>query len=113
MKKTLAAFVDKLIKITTDSFVAKAFDCVNVSYGIHSKKLPEIIGMQGESEASVVLNNWSPSDAKKATALGCPKNFRMFRRYSVGNLQFLFHTQRKKFPNQRSNSWFPFQVHTV
>ena len=28
------------------------------------------------------------------------------RRYSVGNLHFFFHTQRKKLPNLGSNSWF-------
>ena len=38
---------------------------------------------------------------------------KMIRRSTVGNLHFFFHAQRKKLPNLGSNSWFPFQAHTI
>ena len=81
MKKILAVFVKNLNERVPEPFTVKACYCVNASHAIYPDKLAEIIAIQGESDVSVVFNNWrgvSGSDAMQASAQGKLKNFRMF-----------------------------------
>ena len=82
MKKILAVFLDHLNeRAAANPFAVKACYCVNASHAIYPDKLAEIIAIQGESDVSIVFNNWrgvSESDTQKATPLGKLKNYRMF-----------------------------------
>ena len=72
-KRALTSFVRNLNERATSPFAVKACYCVNASHEIYPDKLAEIIGIQGDSDASVIFNNWhgiSESDTKKATSKG-------------------------------------------
>ena len=69
----LTSFVTNLNERATSPFAVKACYCVNASHEVHPDKLSEFIGIQGDSEASVVFNNWRgicESDTTRATAKG-------------------------------------------
>ena len=81
MKKILAVFAENLNERAPNPFAVKSCYCVNASHAIYPNKLAEIIGILGESDVSVVFNNWrgtSGTDTKKTSPLGNLKNFRMF-----------------------------------
>ena len=80
MKNSLDTFVKILNERATSSFSVKACYCVNASHEIYPDKLAEIIGIQGDSDASVIFKNWRgiSESGPITTANGYQKKGRLF-----------------------------------